>query len=838
VTNRLLSGWRSNQIAQIPSLKQGDSVLAEIHWIASYGVVLAEEVPFPPSATVTLAIGLVGEPPTSGTYTITYDGDTTAALAYNASLVAVEAALNGLASIIADGGVDVEGDEGTKRIVWRTVGARTETITINVDSLSPTSQYGVTVYRNGDASHTHILLVSISQAPVAVCTTFEPSPQPVITTELVLSDTWRLTIYPYPKSGSFQISFTAGFETITAAALAFDSTANNIQLALNAMLASTSSQFVVNEVGQYTWDIVCPTSIITLGDVETSIGSISATSALVGFSSILGTVDLNTANLEEFLSGYGERDAIIEVQVDIGGNVQTIAHSDITLINDLISADMFNIIERTDVMPLDSVVRYDTSQALTSPQKETARTNIAAAGMGDVATLQTSVDVLSGELSALSYSIITVTQKEAIDGADTPSSSNVFITDSVLTTVSTDLSDALTAGLATKAALVHTHVSTDITDSTSAGRSMFTSATAASQRTLLGLGSMALASDLDYMDQETQFLTFVTLGGSPVLTGQPVLSATGIKFHDGTIQTTAAIDSAFFAPINSPHFTGLPWLGISGIKFYDGTIQTTASAGGGGSYLPLTDGGTVTQTSTGATTVIDGYSIVSTFAGYTARAELNPIATGVYNTGTSASALLTPTAGLVLVGGGMGVTFADGTIQTTAATGGGGPYLEPANNLSDVSSVGTSRDNLGLGVTDIVSFDGVATEQGISLDGSTAINTATSYLDRYTLRLGTGFVASGSDLFGAPALVSITSYPKTINIGFAPFGGGIGVWIQEYGVKGHGISETGFVFEDDTELTTRPINGSQDKPGGTTYTKEVKVQDVDGTWYWVSARLA
>jgi hypothetical protein len=289
---------------------------------------------------------------------------------------------------------------------------------------------------------------------------------------------------------------------------------------------------------------------------------------------------------------------------------------------------------------------------------------------------------------------------------------------------------------------------------------MLTSATAATQRTLLGLGSMALASDLDYMDQETQFLTFVSLGGSPVLTGQPVLSAAGIKFHDGTVQTTAAANSSFFAPINSPHFTGLPWLGISGIKFYDGTIQTTAATGGGGgSYLPLADGGTVTATSTGATTVIDGFSIVSTYAGYNSRAELNPIATGVYDTATSASALLIPTAGLVLVGAGMGVTFADGSIQTTAAVSGSSIHLKDLCAYTweeyNTPSTGLVTSQIGRETKTIsasgITFDPGAARIGIKLAQLTAptnttiyfswVGTQVSVLHPNTFSYGFGFYA-------------------------------------------------------------------------------------------------
>lgn len=575
VTNRLMSGWQSNQIAQIPKLKQGDSVSTEIHWIASYGITNVEEVGFPPAASLTLAIGLVDEQPTSGTFTITYDGDTTTALAYNATASVIETALNNLASITADGGVSVDKNGNINRISWNDFGVRTEAITINTDLLSPSSQSTVTVYRNGDATHAHIVFASISQAPVAVCTTFTPAPEPIITAESVLDNTWRISIYPFPKNGSFQLTYTAGFNTYTVASLPYNTDLNAMALALNATLSTSSAQFVVNSVGQYSWDIVCPPVIITNDDIETSVGAFSSVSALSGFSSMIGTLDLNTANLEEFLSGTNSRDAIIEVQVDVGGNVQTIAHSDVNLINDLISASMFNIIERTDVMPVDSVVRYDTSQSLTGPQKLTARTNIDAASLADVVALGVDVGVLSGQLSAVEYSIITVLQAEALNGAELPSSTNVFITESALTT-------ALDAGLATKAALVHTHVATDITDSTSAGRNLLIAADLNAQKTILGITGAPYAP----INSPT-FTGIVTIPAGASIAGYlNQTTADSLYFRRAnnlsdlvnppTARTNLGVGAA-----NTPVFNGIT-LGThasiypQGITFHDASFQNTA----------------------------------------------------------------------------------------------------------------------------------------------------------------------------------------------------------------------------------------------------------------------
>jgi hypothetical protein len=60
----------------------------------------------------------------------------------------------------------------------------------------------------------------------------------------------------------------------------------------------------------------------------------------------------------------------------------------------------------------------------------------------------------------------------------------------------------LNAGLATKAALVHTHTASQISDSTTAGRALLTAADAAAQRTSLGLGSAALLNTSGVVQQD------------------------------------------------------------------------------------------------------------------------------------------------------------------------------------------------------------------------------------------------------------------------------------------------------------------------------------------------
>jgi hypothetical protein len=77
----------------------------------------------------------------SGTYTVSFDGETTAALAYNATAVALQAALNALTTVAARGGVLVTGDYVTGFVAtFTTPGLMTVnsgSITISAGTLTP-----------------------------------------------------------------------------------------------------------------------------------------------------------------------------------------------------------------------------------------------------------------------------------------------------------------------------------------------------------------------------------------------------------------------------------------------------------------------------------------------------------------------------------------------------------------------------------------------------------------------------------------------------------------------------------------------------------------------------
>lgn len=447
-TNTLYSGWNSQTPAPTPVFKQGDNVSVEIHWVRSNSGSQMEEVVFPPSASVKLAIGLIDVAPTSGSFTLSYGGNTTSTLAYNATAEQFASALNALASITAEGGVSVVKSNNQYKIVWNTVGATANTLTSNADLLSPITNWSSVVYRTGSATKSQIVLFKLRQAPVAACTAFTTTPDPTINVESLGGNTWVLKQSGSIKSGTYRITFTRAGVTSQTWPIPFDASPDVILSAMKAANALATGGVVTKFSGGYETSIYMP-----------SVTSLSVSTSLTGFSSVVGQLSLNTAELQELISGNNSTTAVMEVEVDIDGDVQTIAQSNAFILNDLIDQSAYEMVELGQVIPAEAIVRYDTSQTLTSAEKLQARTNI---GAGE----QAGIDSIDARVTAIENDYATGT--------------------------------ALTSGLAGKANSVHTHVSTDITDSTSVGRTLLTAASASAQRTALGLGTMAVETASNY----------------------------------------------------------------------------------------------------------------------------------------------------------------------------------------------------------------------------------------------------------------------------------------------------------------------------------------------------
>jgi hypothetical protein len=474
-TNAIMSGWNSSSVLPTPTFKQGDTVRIELHLVRmteSSGKVM-EELEWSPSANIKLAIGKVQARPTFGTYTLTFGSNETAPIAFDATDAEVESAINAMAGVSAIGGVSVSVQGTAYRIVFNTARVLPFALNYNENDLFPTSSIGVALARAGTASIKAIYQVQIKQSPVASVNNFAGNTLAVATSTVLKSsafagDTkvWRVLLSPAPRDGSFSLAYTDGGSPVRTPPLDVNSVASEVQTALLNATSPANTDWVVANTGAYQWDITTTKASISALTVDGS--------GMFDYSGKVGLLSLNTVEVENLLSGDSSTSAVMEIEVDNNGSRHTILQTAVNIVNDLIDEADYTIMSREEVMPVDSVVRYDTSQTLTSAQKLQARTNIGASGSTvDVDALQTEVGNLDTRLSNIEGNSLTADQYGAIQWAELPTATNQFITESALTTTLDGYSDiththavagitGLQAVLDAKANIAHTHTTEEV----------------------------------------------------------------------------------------------------------------------------------------------------------------------------------------------------------------------------------------------------------------------------------------------------------------------------------------------------------------------------------------
>lgn len=476
--NLLLQGWQSNSQSVAPILKQGDTVGIELHWVrdSATNTSTMTEVAFSPSATISLAIGLVEEPPTFGTFTLQFGTDETTPLDFDATALEVQTALNALSTITAVGGVAVSLQGRSYRVFFNTAGVLPNAVSFKENDLFPSSSIGIIEARAGSASARAIYQVHIKQSPVAYTETFinqDPSVASisVINTPQFTGDnkTWRLELSSQPKGGTFILQFAyTPVGTITTEAISVDITAGDLRTILDYFLVTADKgEFTVQKTGSYSWDI--STSL-------TSVTSLAVFgSGIQSFASKYCELSLNNVEVENLLNGERSASAFLEIETIQSGVRTTLIQTAVTIVNDLIDEADYTVISRSDVMPVDSVVRFDTSQALSDAQKLQARNNIGAVGgTTDVGNLAVQVAGIDTRVGGLESTALTTNQKAAIESDTTASALNPFVTG---TYVDAELAGyaplshthavtsvtGLSTALADKADTIHTHITGDIT---------------------------------------------------------------------------------------------------------------------------------------------------------------------------------------------------------------------------------------------------------------------------------------------------------------------------------------------------------------------------------------
>ena len=434
--NRLHEDWQSSGNLEEVRLTQGDTVEIELHWLKSVSEVglIHDEVIFPVNANITLAIGRIDAPPEAGVFRLAYGGQQTGSIAYDALPTAVQAALNALTSISSAGGVTVSQTATSYKIVWNNPGVLASTLTTYSNDLLPSSTIGIGLARAGTVSVSGIYTVHIKQAPVAACLTWVPaaSTELTVVTESTVGAqrTFKLEFSRLPKGGSFTLSYVwaTGGKIGTTLPIEVDSLSpQNIAFAIQ-QGTNWNNMWFLNVVKRSPLVYAITMWLSAFPVPAPVVSSMSVlTDNVTDFSTKTGLLSLNTVEIESLLAGQSSVEAVLEVEVEVDGSRQTIIQTTALIKNDLIDTDVYDLVEWGSVIPADSVVRYDTSQSLTTGQKTQARNNI---GAIDSSALNVLI-AKDAELELLiSSQNLTVNELAAVKGAATPSGTNLFLTKS------------------------------------------------------------------------------------------------------------------------------------------------------------------------------------------------------------------------------------------------------------------------------------------------------------------------------------------------------------------------------------------------------------------------
>jgi len=282
-------------------------------------------------------LGFRGKAVSSGSFTLTFDSETTMALSYNATAADVAAALNALSSVGTD--VGVSGNAGGPWTV--TFGDLNDQNAISGDgtNLLPLADVSVVTQRTGTASLYEVQVIALKLAPVALATSFSSFPAAAgSVTELQAGagantpEIQRVSLDPAPIGGTFILTFGAA----STEALPYDITAEDLQTELQDVSTIGSGNCTVTGESP-TWDV---TFGGLTGDQSNMSVDVSGLEVPVG---LAGLLDLNTAGafkaLNDGVVTNGKVSMYLEVEMSEGGNRKTILQTPVDLLDDVLADD-------------------------------------------------------------------------------------------------------------------------------------------------------------------------------------------------------------------------------------------------------------------------------------------------------------------------------------------------------------------------------------------------------------------------------------------------------------------------------------------------------------------
>lgn len=256
------------------------------------------------AAAIVLAIGPSLNPPTNGSFTLTFGANTTDPLPWSVDPLALSAALNALASITTAGGVTVTGPIGGPFAITFNTPAITALMTVGTNSLFPATAVAIARSATGSATIAEVQTITLQQGSTAKITAWTPQGAPaIVVTSIQGTVTQRVAI----PAGTYGGTFTLTLNGNTTAAIPF---AAQMDVVAAAILALPGAPVATVWPGQNFWDI----TIAGNGFAFTG----TATGLIVPLS-LSGTLDLSTQLVADVLAGALSAQVPIVIQATTGG---------------------------------------------------------------------------------------------------------------------------------------------------------------------------------------------------------------------------------------------------------------------------------------------------------------------------------------------------------------------------------------------------------------------------------------------------------------------------------------------------------------------------------------
>jgi hypothetical protein len=216
LTNRRLVASETNSApVGLANFTKGDNGAFNLYFLEATGVINRPfEVVDKSSATVKLGIGSRLGVPETGTYTLTFGGDTTSALDAAATAGAIQTALNALSAISSAGGVSVTGELADHFTVRFTTAGTQGSITANVSQLIPDTVAVIDERIAGSASVKEIQEIQLRLTPAVyqdswtnLGTTVTATIATTVTGNASNNEVQRLSFSREPFAGTYRLTF-------------------------------------------------------------------------------------------------------------------------------------------------------------------------------------------------------------------------------------------------------------------------------------------------------------------------------------------------------------------------------------------------------------------------------------------------------------------------------------------------------------------------------------------------------------------------------------------------------------------------------------------------------